>query len=51
MHVIAKFKEKYPDKPTHLTEPRCDFYATDPHNYFNMTGSGFSRTFAQRKIY
>jgi hypothetical protein len=51
MNVIAKFKEKYPDKPTHLTEPRCDFYGTDPQDYFNVTGSGFSRTFVQRRMY
>merc|ERR1719362_2146666 len=48
--VIAKFKEKYPDRPAQLTEPRCDFYESDPQDYFGATGSGFSRTFSQRKM-
>jgi len=48
--VIAKFKEKYPDQPSTLTEPRCDFYDSDPKGYFGATGSGFSRQFTQRKM-
>jgi len=48
--IIRKFKEKYPKMPASLPEPRCDFYETDPKDYFNETGSGFSRHFNQRKM-
>jgi len=48
--IIKKFKEKYPKMPSTLPEPRCDFYGSDPKDYFTSTGSGFSRHFKQRQI-
>jgi len=48
--IIKKFKKKYPKMPATLPEPRCDFYDSDPKDYFQNTGSGFSRHFKQRQI-
>lgn len=49
-NITALFKKKYPKMPESYPEPRCDYYETDPKDYFHRTGSGFDRTFTQRQI-
>jgi len=43
--VAAKFKAKYPDMTASADEPWCDFYESDPKDYFFNTGSGFNRQY------
>mmetsp|Transcript_19971 Transcript_19971/g.54432 ORF Transcript_19971/g.54432 Transcript_19971/m.54432 type:complete len:779 (-) Transcript_19971:324-2660(-) len=50
LNITAAFKRKYPHLEETLPEPHCDYYKTDPGDYFSRTGSGFSRNFMERQL-